>query len=148
MKVKDCSGIIDRPLITIGERETADLAIGKLLEYNIGALPVCDAMGALVGIISERDLLKMCALSSSKVNSTKLRDIMTKEVYICNPDDELDDVMETMRRKGVRHIPILEDKKLVGIISIRDIVEKRLEECQIEVRMLNKYISGSYVSPD
>jgi CBS domain-containing protein len=145
MKVKDFIKISTRSVITIGPDDTSQVAIEKLIQHNIGALPVCDAKGGLLGIISERDLLRKCSLGDPKTKGAKVKDLMTKEVAVGIPDDELDYVMNIMKQKGIRHLPIMDGPKLVNIISSRDIMEARLEECRVEVRNLHDYISGGYV---
>ncbi len=85
MKIRDFLKIIDRPVITIGPNETLLIVIQTLIENNIGALPVCNEKGILLGIISERDLLKECFQRSSAIGSTKVQHVMTKEVACRNP---------------------------------------------------------------
>ena len=144
MKVKDFIKIASRPVVTIGPDETSQAAIQKLVENNIGALPVCDAKGGLLGIVSERDLLRKCGIVGPQAKGTKMKDIMTKDVAVGVLDDELEYVMNTMKQKGIRHLPIMDGPRLVNIISSRDIMEARLEECQVQVRHLHDYISGGY----
>ncbi len=143
-KIKDLLKIKGRPLITIGPNETVDAAIQKLVENNIGALPVCDAKGTMLGIISERDLLKECSQRSGAVRNTLVKDAMTKDIVVAVPEDDLDYVMNIMTQKGIRHLPIMVGSKLESIISIRDIVEVQLEEFKGQARFLSDYISGNY----
>ncbi len=143
--VKEFLEIRDYPIITIGPNENVATAIKKLVDNNIGALPVCDAGGSILGIISERDLLKECSQRSRTINRVKVKDIMTRDVVIGIPEDEIDYVMDIMTQKGIRHLPILDGAKLVGIISMRDIVEVKLVEAKATVRFLNDYISGGYI---
>ncbi|MFC2010839.1 CBS domain-containing protein [Chloroflexota bacterium] len=131
-----------RPVITIGPNETAIIAIQKLVENNIGALPVCDVNGMILGVISERDLLKECSQRSRAIGSTKVKDIMTKDVVIGVPEDDLGYVMDIMTQKGIRHLLIMVGTKLEGIISMRDVVDTQLEESKATVRFLNNYILG------
>ncbi len=145
MKVKDLLKLKGRPVVTIGPNETVHAAMQKLAENNIGALPVCDAKGTISGIISERDLLKECSQRISAIASTKVKDVMTKDIAIGIPDDSLDYVVSIMTQKGIRHFPIMVGPKLEGIISMRDIVEVQLEESKAQVRFLNNYISGGYI---
>ena len=145
MKVKDFLKTMSRPVITIGPDETVQTAIEKLVANNIGALPVCDARNAMVGIVSERDILRKCGQGGFETRNAKVKEIMTKEVAVGVPDDDLDYVMNIMRQKGIRHLPVMEGSRLVNIISARDIIEARLEACQVEVRHLSDYISGGYV---
>lgn len=143
MKIKDILKIKDRPTQTIGPDDTVQAATQKLAENNIGALPVCDTKGMLLGIVSERDLLKEYS-QGSRAGSTKIKDVMTKDVAIGIPEDELEYIMGMMTQRGIRHLPIMVGPKLGGIISMRDIVETQLEESKVEVRYLSNYISGGY----
>lgn len=147
MKVKELLVKRGRPVITIGQNESVATAAQKLVESNIGALPVCDARGTMVGIISERDLLKECSQHSGEIGKTKVKDVMTRQVAIGIPEDDLNYIMDVMTQKGIRHLPILEGPALEGIISIRDIVDAQLEESKAVVRFLNDYISGGFTSP-
>ncbi|MFC1864360.1 CBS domain-containing protein [Chloroflexota bacterium] len=144
-KVKDFLSTKGRSIITIGPNETVITAIQKLVENNIGALPVCDVKGTLLGILSERDLLKECAQRSGSIGSTKVKDVMTKDVAIGVPEDNLDYVTDIMTQKGIRHLPIMVGSKLEDIISMRDIVDVQLEESKATARFLSDYISGGYV---
>jgi CBS domain-containing protein len=144
MKIRDFMKIKGRAVITIRSDETVHTAVQKLVENNIGALPVCDARGTLVGIISERDLLKVFSRPGD-TKAPRVKDVMTRDVAVGIVDDDLDYVMNTMKQKGIRHLPVMDGGKLVGIVSVRDIVEERLEACQVEVRHLSDYISGGYV---
>ena len=134
MKIRDFEKIKGRPVITIGPNETLSKAIQKLVENDIGALPVCNEKGMLVGIISERDLLKECFQRSSTLSNTKVQDTMTKSVAVGTPEDDLDYATSVMKQKRIRHLPIVVDQKLEGIISIRDIVSFQLEETEAQIR--------------
>ena len=140
MKVNEFLKIKDSPVITISPNETVHAAIQKLVDNNIGALPVCDTDGAMLGIVSERDLLKECAQRSDVIGSTSVKDVMTKEVAIGIPEDNVDYVMAIMIQKGIRHLPIMAGPKLAGMISARDIVENQLEESKAEARYLSDYV--------
>ena len=141
MKIKDFLKIKGGSVITIGPNETVHAAIQKLVENNIGALPVCDSEGVMSGIVSERDLLKECSQGSMAIGSTKVKDVMTKEVAISVPEDNIDYVMSVMTQKGIRHIPVVDGSKLVGMISARDLVESRLEEYKADIRYYDDYVS-------
>ena len=143
-KIKDLLKIKGRPLITIGSNETVDAAIQKLVENNIGALPVCDAKGTMLGIISERDLLKECSQRSGAIRNILVKDAMTKDIVVAVPEDDLDYVVSIMTQKGIRHLPIMVGARLENIISIRDIVEVQLKEFKGQARFLSDYISGNY----
>ncbi len=143
--VKDFLKTQERAVVTIGPNETAIAAIQKLVENNIGALPVCDAKGMILGIISERDLLRECSKRISAIGSTKVKDIMTRNLAIGTPEDDLDYIIDVMAQKGIRHLPIMVGAKLEGIISMRDIVDAQLKDSKATVRFLSNYISGEHV---
>ena len=145
MKIKDLLKIEGRPVVTIGPKETVHAAIQKLVQNNIGALPVCDANGTILGIVSERDLLKECSQRGRAIDSTKVEDIMIKDIAIGIPEDDIEYAMSIMTQKGIRHLPIMVGPKLENMISIRDIVETQLEQSKAQVRYLTDYISGGYV---
>jgi len=136
MKIRDFLKIKAHPVITIGPNDTLSSATQKLVENNIGALPVCDNQGVLVGIISERDLLKECFQRSSTLGNTKVQDVMTKSVAVGTPEDDLDYATSVMQQKRIRHLPVVVDQKIAGIISIRDIVSFQLEETKAQIRYI------------
>jgi len=145
MKIDELLKTKGRAVVVIGPEETALAAVQRLVENNIGALPVCDAKETLLGIVSERDLLKQCSQRFKEIGSIKVKDVMTRDVAIGIPEDDLDYVMSIMSQKGIRHLPIMVGQKLEGIVSMRDIVEAQLEESKAQVRYLGDYISGGYV---
>ena len=145
LKVKDLLERIGTSVITIKPDETLLAAIQKLVENNIGALPVCDAKGTLLGIISEIDLLKEFSRDRQAMSSIKVKDVMTENVVIAVPEDELDYLRDVMTQKGIRHLPVLNGQKLEGIVSMRDVVDMHLSESKATIRFLNDYISGGYV---
>ncbi len=133
MKIRDFLKIKGRPVITVGPDETVSVAIQKLVDNNIGALPVCN-WGVLVGIITERDLLKERFWNSNAIDTTKVRDVMTKHVAVGIPEENLDYATSVMKQKRIRHLPIVVGQKLEGIISMRDIVDMQFEETKAELR--------------
>ena len=140
MKIKEFQKISERPLITIGPDETVLVAMQKLVENKIGALPVCSPSGLLLGIITERDLLKECAQHNMEIAHTEVKDIMNTEVAIALPEDDITYAMEIMTKKQIRHLPIMVGRKLQGMISARDLVEEQLEESRAKVRYLGDYL--------
>ncbi|MBA7705884.1 Inosine-5'-monophosphate dehydrogenase [subsurface metagenome] len=139
MKISAFLKIKGRPLVTIGPNETISVAIQKLVENDIGALPVCDDKGMLLGIISERDLLKEVFWHGGAISSTKVQDVMTKDVAIGTPEDDLDYAASVMRRKRIRHLPVTVGSKLQDILSMRDVVNRQLMEAETEIRYLRSW---------
>ncbi|MCE3250645.1 MAG: inosine-5-monophosphate dehydrogenase [Geminicoccaceae bacterium] len=125
-----------RPEATIAE------VAGLLKEKRIGAVVVTDADGRLCGIISERDLARGLAKYGSKLLDMKVGGLMTSDVVTCSPDDGIETLMQTMTDGRFRHLPVVKDGELTGIISIGDVVKHRLKELEAETHMLQDYIHG------
>jgi CBS domain-containing protein len=136
MKIRDFLKIKGHTVITIGPDETVHVALQRLVENNIGALPVCDEDGMLLGIISERDLLKECLKDASAMGSTRVQEVMTQDVAVGSPEDDLEYAATVMRKKRIRHLPIVIGQKLESIVSMRDIVNTQLKEAEAEVRYI------------
>jgi CBS domain-containing protein len=128
----------------VATRPDATIAkVAKLLrEKRIGAVVVIDRSDRLTGIISERDIARGVAVHGAKLQDLKVRDLMTADVISCSPDDGLQKLMQIMTEGRVRHLPVVEDGKLLGIISIGDVVKHRLQELEQETHMLQDYITG------
>ncbi len=139
MKIQEmlrAMGFKSHALITVGPDEFVSAAIQKLVENNKGALPVCNDKDELVGIITERDIVRKCFVLGADFINKKIADIMTKQVVIAAMDDDLDYAINTMKKEKIRHIPIADGKRVVGIISMRDILGFRYEETQSEIKYM------------
>ena len=134
MKIRDFLKIKGRPVITIKPDEVVSAAIQKLIKNNIGALPVCNDNDELVGIISERDLLKECSRHGCDIGTNRVQGVMTRRVAVGSPEDEVDYATSVMKQERIRHLPIVVDRKIMGIVSMRDIVDMQLEETMALVR--------------
>ena len=145
MKIKDIARISGRPVITIAPDATMRQAVQMLVDSKIGALPVVDKNGAVLGIVSERDLLKSCTLGSGTIDTTKVETIMTKDIVIALVEDDIDYISSVMTQHGIRHMPVMAGPKLANMISMRDIVNAELADLEVKVRFLNAYISGGMV---
>ncbi len=129
----------------IATRPDATIAkvAGVLKQKRIGALVVTDADGRLCGIISERDLARGLADHGAALLEMKVAQLMTADVVTCAPDDGLETLMQTMTERRFRHLPVVRDGELIGIISIGDVVKHRLQELEAETHMLHDYIHGA-----
>lgn len=116
-----------------------DLLSG-LVTRNVGAMVVIGPDG-LVGIVSERDVVRMLHEHGVHVLNRAVADIMTSEVITCSPEDTVDSLSELMTTHRVRHVPVVEDGRLAGIVSIGDVVKTRMEELQAERERLQAYIT-------
>ena len=114
-----------------------------LVGHNIGALLVLDEDGKLEGIISERDILRESAERDKMLRTTKISQVMTKNVIIDLPEDDIDYTMGVMTKNRIRHMPIMESEKVVGIISLGDIVNAQLDEREYDNRYLKQYMFGN-----
>jgi CBS domain-containing protein len=113
-------------------------AVAKLMyQHNIGAMPVCELGTRMVGIISERDLVRVFARTDwSELQYMRARDVMTTRVVSCGPNDSIRSAQELMRANHFRHLPIVEDGRVQGMLSIRDTLAQRLEETEAETNVL------------
>jgi CBS domain-containing protein len=120
-------------------------AMDKMLEKNVTALLVMQK-DKLEGILSQRDVMRICHISSNSPKELKVRDFMTRSelLYTCGPDDTIEKLMDTMTEKRIKHIPVIENDKLIGVISIGDIVKNLLDAAKSDNKLLNDYISGTY----
>ena len=139
MEVKDLLRKKGERLLTAAPDDLVSAAAGALAKNQIGALPVCERSGKLVGIISERDVIRGVAESGASVLSTPVSALMTRDVYTCKPSDSLRDVMHQMSQQHVRHLPVIDGGALVGILSQRDTMKAQLEMTQLEVNVLRDY---------
>jgi CBS domain-containing protein len=144
MKVRDILESKGTKVVTIGADETINQVVSILVEKNIGSLLVLDEKGGIAGIITERDVLQQCDKCSDSFKNLKVKEVMTKQLIVASPDDDLDYVENIMTRNRVRHLPIISGQKLEGIISIGDLVNLLRGECRVENRYLKDYISGKY----
>jgi CBS domain-containing protein len=130
-----------RELSTALAGDSVAAAVTLLAERRIGALPVLDAGGRLIGILSERDVVRALAADPA-VLTRRVEELMTSEVKTCSLHDSVLELMGIMTRGRFRHVPVLHDGKLVGIMSIGDVVKHRLEEAQFELEALKSYIAS------
>jgi len=128
-------------VITISpETSVADTA--KLLsEKRIGAVVVCDSAGGIKGIVSERDIVRGICQHGVGVMDKAVEAIMTAQVHTCTGSHSVIEVMEMMTGRRIRHIPVVEDGRLRGIISIGDVVKKRIADAEQEAQALRDYIT-------
>ena len=118
----------------------ADIA-ATMAERRIGAMPVSSPGGSLVGIVSERDVVAALAERGRGVLDRPVQEIMTRRVITCTRADHIDDLMARMTEGRMRHLPVLEDGALVGIVSIGDVVKARMGEIEAEAQALKDYIA-------
>jgi CBS domain-containing protein len=116
-------------------------ALALMMEHRIGAVLVCDTLGGIAGILSERDLVRAMHRNGKAVFDRKVGDLMTTPVVTCSPKDPVAAIEGMMTSQRFRHVPVVEDGKLVGVVSIGDVVKSRIEEAEAEVDALRRYIA-------
>lgn len=131
-------------VIWVRPSDTVYDAIHQMVNHNIGAVLVVSEEEKLVGIFTERDILKECVRRSDKLKTTSIESVMTTDLIIGLPGDDVDYIMGIMTENKVRHIPILKDKHIMGIVSIGDLVKFQLHDAHYENRYLKEYIMGKY----
>ncbi len=136
MQIRELLAMRNRSVTSIGPAETVFGAIQKLNKFDRGALPVIDEHGELEGIITERDVIRKCFNSEGKFNNSKIKDVMTKEVAIAFPDDSLDYAISVMKQKRIRHLPVVDNRRVIGMVSMRDVLDVQLSEVEAEIRYI------------
>ncbi len=135
LKVKGRSVATARPDDTVQE------IAGRLAQKKIGAIVIVGGGGSVVGIISERDLIRVIAQRGADALSMPVSEVMTREVVVCSEATSVDDIMEMMTNGRFRHLPVVEENRLVGIVSIGDIVKHHIAEVELEVSAMRGYFA-------
>ncbi len=124
-------------LVTCLPGDTLNAAAKLMYAHNIGAMPVCELGTRMVGIISERDLVRVFARTDwSELQYIRVRDVMTTRVVSCGPDESMRSAQELMKINHFRHIPIVKDGRVLGMLSLRDTLALRLQESEAEINVL------------
>jgi len=125
---------------TITSAETVQAAVDKLCEKRIGALLVINEEGEPVGIITERDVLTQACRDIQAFGGRLVADVMTRDLVCALPDDNVDYLMQVMTQNRIRHLPIIEEQQVIGLVSIGDLIKSQLEISQVENHMLKDYL--------
>ncbi len=128
---------------SIGPDETVYRALQMMAEKEIGALLVLDGE-KIVGIFSERDYARKVILQGRSSANTKISELMITEVIYASPDDSIQESMAIMSKNKIRHLPVIEDGKLCGIVTGNDIINHIISSQKSEIEALKKYITGGY----
>ncbi len=136
MRISDVIEAKGRAVATVLPTDTVEMAVRRLAERRIGAVVVEDQWQNLVGIFSERDLVRRLAQDGPTILQAQVQRLMTHNVITCRAEDRIDGVLRLMTMNKVRHVPMMENGKLAGIVSIGDLVSHRLEEKQQEAEVL------------
>ena len=132
-------------LFTVGPEATVEDVIQILCRNRIGALLVIDnETRDLVGIVSERDILRKCGENCSVIGQTEVAEIMTREVIASPPDQDVRDALRVMSAKRIRHLPVVDGKQVIGIVSIGDLVQALYQQDELKLHQMQDLVAGTY----
>ena len=122
--------------------DTVADAVNVLNEHNIGAVIVTDGGEAIVGILSERDVVRKLGARGPSVMSMAVSDCMTPSPYTCSPHSTVNELMEEMTQKRIRHLPVMSGDAIIGVVSIGDVVKRKIFLAEQETKALKDYIAA------
>ena len=131
-----------REVETIRPEDTVAAAVDALVARNIGALVASDDGETVDGIISERDLVHALAHHGSGLLALTVAEVMTRPAITCEPSESVGELMAEMTNRRIRHLPVVRNGRLCGIVSIGDVVKNRLDEIEYEAKSLRSFIAG------
>jgi CBS domain-containing protein len=143
MLVRDVLESKGRRIVTIDCEATVSEAIAKLVQNNIGSLPVVDNDGRLIGIFSERDVLRLIHNRGEGFGRLRVCDVMTRDPVTCNLDDDVEEVMGKMSERSIAKVPVTSESQLLGIVSVGDVIKVLYDKVHTENQHLMSYIHGS-----
>jgi len=129
-------------IITAYPEDRVDEVARKLAQHRIGAVLVMKGDGVPAGILSERDIVRAVAADGAAALERPVADLMTRELVTGRPSDTVSQIMVVMTERRIRHLPIVEEDRLVGLVSIGDVVKARLDDAELEVESLRGYVAG------
>ncbi len=141
MKVRSITKNKGKPVIGLAPSDSLDKAVELMMDNRIGSLVVTEN-DKLVGILSERDLLTVLHEKNAMWTPVTVADAMTPNPFVCHPDNTLEEVMNIMVDHNVRHLPVVYNDNLEGMLSITDIVEELLKKAEFENKLLKNYIQN------
>jgi CBS domain-containing protein len=118
--------VMNLRVVTVESDETVQVAIARMLEEGVGSVAVCEA-GRLVGIFTERDVLRLSGEGPGSIGDLRIEHVMTRSPYVVSPDDDAVAAAEMMAERRIRHLPVVQDSQIIGIVGIRDVVRSLLE---------------------
>jgi CBS domain-containing protein len=128
-------------VVSITPDKTIAEAVTVLTENHIGAVLVLDSPDSVCGIFSERDVIYGLATHGADIMTQRVETLMSRDVHLCSPKDTIAAVMNVMTQQRIRHLPVVEDGKLLGVISIGDVVKQRLIDTELDLETLRDYAS-------
>jgi CBS domain-containing protein len=143
MNVETILGTKGRAVATIRPQDTVGAAVEALVSGNIGALVASEDGEHVDGIVSERDIVHALARHGDALLALTVAEVMTRSVVTCDPTESVAELMAEMTNRRIRHLPVVQNGLLCGIVSIGDVVKNRLDEIEYEARSLRSFIAGA-----
>lgn len=131
-------------IITIEAGQTLSLAMQLLLDHRISCLPVIEGEDTLIGIISDKDIFRKVHETDGKYQAVTVGEAMTTDLIIGLPTDKVSYIARIMTENRIRHVPVCKDARIIGLVSIGDIVKTQIDDIEGENRYLKQYIKGEY----
>ena len=142
MKISDLLAVKGSGVEVVAVTDTLEEAAARLARLGIGALVVTTGAGHVEGIVSERDVVRVLAECGADALGRLVGDAMSAPVTTCSPDDDVVALMALMTEQRIRHVPVLDDGAMVGIVSIGDVVKSRVDQLERDRKELLEYVSG------
>ena len=139
MKVREYLATLKRVIITCRPEDTIETAATLLATNHIGAMPVRDANGRIIGMFSERDIIRAFSQRGREMQRLLVGDVMATKLFVCTPEDAMVTARKLMKANRIRHLPVMEDGHLVGLLSISDALEAILQDTDMEVHILRDH---------
>lgn len=142
MTLDDILRVKGTAVLSISPNSTLQEVVDTLVRHNVGSLVVCDADDQLRGIITERDILRACASKRAPLGSVRVIDVMSREPITAGSHDDVESAMGRMTEHRIRHLPVVDGGRLMGIISIGDVVKAQHDALTMENHYLKNYLHG------
>jgi CBS domain-containing protein len=140
MKVREYLAAVKRVIITCRPEDTIETASTLLATNHIGAMPVRDAKGRIVGMFSERDIVRAFSQRGPEVGRLLVADLMATRLIVCAPEDTMVTARKLMKANRIRHLPVMDDGRLAGLLSISDVLEIILQDTDMEMHVLRDHV--------
>lgn len=134
-----------KPVITISPNSSIHKLVSSLKTHQVGALVVSDDGKRILGIVSERDVVRALSGNLEKLDTFSVSDLMTSQVHTCNLESTVEELMKIMTERRIRHVPVVDERdELLSIVSIGDVVKHYVSEIELDRQALQQYISGAH----
>lgn len=140
MKVREYLATLKRVIITCRPEDTIETAATLLATNHIGAMPVRDADGGMVGMFSERDIIRAFSQRGGEVGHLRVGDLMATKLVTCSPEDTMVTARKLMKFNRIRHLPVMDRDRLAGLLSVSDVLEVILQDTDMEMHVLRDHV--------